>query len=75
MTTRLVPRTAAAIAFQSKGAIVRRSTTIALTPSFSACWAARSARCTIAPQVTTTTSVPGLRTAARPKGIVKLAPG
>jgi hypothetical protein len=44
MTTRFVLVTAAAIPSQSKGAIVRRSSTITLMPSFSACCAARSER-------------------------------
>ena len=60
--TRLVFFTAAAIASQSNGMIVRRSTTITLMPSFSACCAASSERCTSAPQVSTTTSVPSRRT-------------
>ena len=63
------------MASQSNGMMVLRSITIVLTPSFSACCAANSDRCTSAPQVTTTTSVPSRRMAALPNGIVKLLPG
>ena len=45
----------AAIASQSYGMIVRRSSTATLMSSFSACCAASSDRCTSAPQVTTST--------------------
>ena len=53
MTTRFVRLTCAAIASQSYGTIVRRSSTPTLMPSFSACCAASSDRCTSAPHVTT----------------------
>ena len=58
-------RVGSAIASQSYGMIVRRSITATLMPSFSACCAASSERCTSAPQVTTTTSLPVAR-ARRP---------
>jgi hypothetical protein len=63
-------RVYAAIVSQSYGMIDRRSTTATLIPSFSACCAASSDRCTSAPQVKTTTSVPSRATAALPKGIM-----
>ena len=62
--------TARAIVSQSKGMSVRRSMTRVLMPSFSACCAASSERCTSAPHVSTVTSEPSRRIAARAKGIV-----
>ena len=49
--------------------------TAALIPSFSACCAASSDRCTSAPHVKTTTSVPSRFTAALPNGLMYSAPG
>ena len=46
-----------------------------LIPSFSACWAASRLRCTSAPQVMTTRSVPSRRTADLPNGTMYSAPG
>ena len=59
-----------AMPVQSYGMIVRRSKTATLRPSVSACWAATMRRCTSAPQVRTTTSVPSRRSAPLPNGIM-----
>src|SRR5205085_548154 len=59
----------------SHGLNVRRSITSTEIPSSSTAFAATRARCTVAPYVTSVTSVPSRTIFAFPNGIMKFAPG
>src|SRR5256885_17143445 len=60
---------------RSHGLSVRRSITSTEIPLSATAFAATIARCTVAPYVTTVTSVPSRTTFALPNGIMKFGPG